>query len=58
MASSERVFQLLDHPIDITDPEDPRELPLPARGEISIEGRLVRLRERTTTVSPTGCCAT
>jgi ATP-binding cassette subfamily B multidrug efflux pump len=38
MASSERVFDLLDHPIDITDPDSPRELPVPARGEISMDG--------------------
>jgi ATP-binding cassette subfamily B multidrug efflux pump len=38
MASSERVFQLLDHPIDITDPEEPKELPEPTRGEISMNG--------------------
>jgi ATP-binding cassette subfamily B multidrug efflux pump len=38
MASSERVFQLLDHPVAITDPESPRELPEPPRGEISMEG--------------------
>jgi ATP-binding cassette subfamily B protein len=38
MASSERVFKLLDHPIEIADPDDPKELPVPARGEISLEG--------------------
>jgi ATP-binding cassette subfamily B protein len=34
MASSERVFKLLDHPVAITDPVDPKPLPEPARGEI------------------------
>jgi ATP-binding cassette subfamily B protein len=38
MASSERVFKLLDHPISITDPADPKPLPEPARGEIAFEG--------------------
>jgi ATP-binding cassette subfamily B multidrug efflux pump len=34
MASSERIFQLLDTEITITDPEEPRPLPTPTRGEI------------------------
>jgi ATP-binding cassette subfamily B protein len=38
MASSERVFKLLDHPLDIVDPVDPRPLPDPALGEIAFEG--------------------
>jgi ATP-binding cassette subfamily B protein len=38
MASSERVFKLLDHPVDIDDPEDPLPLPRPTRGEIRFEG--------------------
>jgi len=38
MASSERVFALLDHASDITDPDEPRTLPEPARGEITFEG--------------------
>jgi len=37
MASSERVFKLLDHPVEITDPENPRPLPEPPRGEIVFE---------------------
>ena len=34
MASSERVFQLLDEPIHIQDPQKPRALPAQQRGEI------------------------
>jgi ATP-binding cassette subfamily B protein len=34
MASSERIFKLLDHEIQILDPEDPIPLPTPTRGEI------------------------
>ncbi|MFH1766434.1 MAG: ABC transporter ATP-binding protein, partial [Gemmatimonadota bacterium] len=34
MASSERIFKLLDHPIDIVDPVNPTPLPTPTRGEI------------------------
>ncbi len=34
MASSERIFKLLDTEIAITDPPDPRSLPEPTRGEI------------------------
>ncbi|MFO8174142.1 MAG: ABC transporter ATP-binding protein [Longimicrobiales bacterium] len=34
MASSERIFKLLDTEIDIMDPPEPRSLPTPTRGEI------------------------
>lgn len=34
MASSERIFALLDTPPDIVDPVNPRHLPVPGRGEI------------------------
>jgi len=34
MASSERIFDLLDTEITITDPKEPRSLPTPTRGEI------------------------
>ncbi|MGW8266078.1 MAG: ABC transporter transmembrane domain-containing protein, partial [Longimicrobiales bacterium] len=34
MASSERIFKLLDTPISVSDPEEPRALPTPTRGEI------------------------
>jgi ATP-binding cassette subfamily B protein len=34
MASSERIFKLLDHEIAIEDPVNPRPLPTPTRGEI------------------------
>jgi ATP-binding cassette subfamily B protein len=37
MASSERVFKLLDQPIDITDPAEPRDMPVPTRGEIEFD---------------------
>jgi ATP-binding cassette subfamily B protein len=38
MASSERVFQLLDEPIHVKDPKDPGALPAHRRGEIVFEG--------------------
>ncbi len=34
MASSERIFKLLDHEIGVADPVDPIPLPTPTRGEI------------------------
>lgn len=34
MASSERVFRLLDTPAGIEDPAQPKQLPMPVRGEI------------------------
>jgi ATP-binding cassette, subfamily B, multidrug efflux pump len=37
MASSERVFQLLDEEVAITDPEDPLPLPADGSGEITFE---------------------
>ena len=37
MASSERVFKLLDEDVDIADPEEPMELPPGARGRIEFE---------------------
>lgn len=38
MASSERVFKLLDGEIDVMDPDEPRSLPAPVRGEIEFRG--------------------
>jgi len=37
MASSERIFQLLDEPITVTDAAAPRALPVPIRGEVRFE---------------------
>lgn len=37
MASSERIFQLLDRPIETTDPEAPLDLPTVVRGEIEFQ---------------------
>jgi len=37
MASSERVFALLDEPETVRDPERPRALPRPVRGEVRFE---------------------
>jgi ATP-binding cassette subfamily B protein len=34
MAASERIFELVDTPPEIDDPEDPLHLPVPGRGEI------------------------
>ncbi len=38
MASSERVFSLLDEPVTVREPEHPARLPVPARGEVRFEG--------------------
>lgn len=38
MASSERIFQLLDTTPEIRSPEAPRSLPRPLRGEVAFEG--------------------
>lgn len=37
MASSERIFELLDAPITVREPEAPLRLPQPARGEVRFE---------------------
>lgn len=37
MASSERIFRILDTPQDIVDPTEPRALPLPVRGEVAFK---------------------
>jgi ATP-binding cassette, subfamily B, multidrug efflux pump len=44
MASSERVFTLLDEPVMVREPERPRALPRPVRGEIGFEGVWFRYR--------------
>jgi ATP-binding cassette subfamily B protein len=38
MASSERVFALLDQPVTVPEPASPRPLPRPLRGEVRFEG--------------------
>jgi ATP-binding cassette subfamily B multidrug efflux pump len=38
MASSERVFALLDQPVTVPEPVSPRPLPRPLRGEVCFEG--------------------
>jgi ATP-binding cassette, subfamily B, multidrug efflux pump len=38
MASSERVFALLDEPVTVREPESPTPLPRPLRGEVRFEG--------------------
>jgi ATP-binding cassette subfamily B protein len=38
MASSERIFGLLDQPVTVREPEAPRALPAPLRGEVRFEG--------------------
>ncbi len=38
MASSERIFKLLDRSVDVTDPEEPRPLPSPTLGDIEFDG--------------------
>ena len=38
MASSERIFGLLDEPVTVPEPVSPRPLPRPLRGEVRFEG--------------------
>ena len=45
MASSERVFQLLDEPVDVREPAAPIRLPAPIRGEVRFEGVWFRYSE-------------
>lgn len=45
MASSERVFRLLDTPVTVTEPPSSRQLPQPALGEIAFEGVWFRYSE-------------
>ena len=44
MASSERVFALLDEPVTVREPEHPRALSRPVRGEVRFEGVWFRYR--------------
>ncbi len=37
MASSERIFRILDTTVDVADPDEPRALPQPVRGEIEFK---------------------
>jgi ATP-binding cassette subfamily B protein len=60
MASSERVFGLLDEPVAVAEPAAPRRLPRPVAGEVRFEGVWFRygpegpwvLRDITFTASP------
>ena len=60
MASSERVFALLDEPVTVREPATPRQLARPVRGEVRFEGVWFRyspegpwvLRDITFTASP------
>jgi ATP-binding cassette subfamily B multidrug efflux pump len=60
MASSERVFDLLDEPVTVREPATPRQLARPVRGEVRFEGVWFRyspegpwvLRDITFTASP------
>jgi ATP-binding cassette subfamily B protein len=45
MASSERVFQLLDEPVTVREPAQPRPLPQPIRGEVRFEDVWFRYSE-------------
>ena len=45
MASSERIFALLDTPVQVADPAAPVPLPAPLRGEIRFEGVWFRYRD-------------
>ncbi len=42
--AAQRIFQLLDHPVELEDPERPRPLPRPLQGAVTYEG--VRFRYR------------
>ena len=46
MASSERVFQLLDEPVGVREPASPARLPAPVRGEVRFEGVWFRYSEQ------------
>lgn len=46
MASSERVFQLLDEPVGVREPVAPARLPAPVRGEVRFEGVWFRYSEQ------------
>jgi len=45
MASSERVFRLLDEPVMVPEPSRPRPLPRPVRGEVAFDGVWFRYSE-------------
>ena len=45
MASSERVFRLLDEPVTVPEATAPRQLPEPVRGEVAFEGVWFRYSE-------------
>jgi ATP-binding cassette subfamily B protein len=45
MASSERIFQLLDEPVAVQEPEAPAHLAVPARGEVRFEDVWFRYSE-------------
>lgn len=45
MASSERIFGLLDEPVAVLEPVQPATLPAPARGEVKFEGVWFRYSE-------------
>jgi ATP-binding cassette subfamily B protein len=44
MASSERIFRLLDTPLEVPEPAAPVPLPVPLRGEVRFEGVWFRYR--------------
>ncbi|MGH7585393.1 MAG: ABC transporter ATP-binding protein [Gemmatimonadales bacterium] len=44
MASSERIFRLLDTPVEVPEPQNPVPLPVPLRGEVRFEGVWFRYR--------------
>lgn len=44
MASSERIFALLDTPVEVAEPAAPAPLPRPVRGEVRFEGVWFRYR--------------
>jgi ABC-type multidrug transport system fused ATPase/permease subunit len=44
MASSERIFALLDTPVEVAEPAVPAPLPVPLRGEVRFEGVWFRYR--------------
>lgn len=45
LAASDRVFEILDTPPDIVDPQEPRPLPAKVRGEVRFEGVSFSYRE-------------
>ncbi|MFC1707901.1 ABC transporter ATP-binding protein, partial [Planctomycetota bacterium] len=54
MAGAERIFELIDTPLEVVDPHDPAPLPNPLRGEIELRDVWFRYPESKRTRAPEG----